>query len=144
MIPFLHSRRCRLPLAVILLLVTQIAFAGQACRAVMPGTNHSSESAAAATHQMGGAARGSAVADAEPLPCCAHDAPPPLCLVPGDATAATALTGASAAWPDFAPPPDVVLSVAAFDGADAAPSRPARSAAGPPLRVYIVYHRFLS
>ena len=144
MIAFLRSRRCRLPLAVILLLVTQIALAGQACRAVMPGANHSSESAATATHQMGGVARDSAVADAEALPCCAHDAPTPLCLVPDDASAATALTGANAAWPDFAPPGDVDLSVAAFNGANAAPSPPARFAAGPPLRVYIVYHRFLS
>jgi len=142
MIAFLRSRRCRLPLAVILLLVTQIALAGQACRAVMPGANHSG--GAAASHQMTSVASASAVADAEALPCCGHEATPPACVVPDDASVATALTAASAAWPDFAPPDNVDPSVAAFSGADAAPSLPAPFAAGPSLRVYIVYHRFLS
>lgn len=142
MIAFLRSRRCRLPLAVTLLLVTQIAFAGQACRAVMPGANHSG--GGAASLQMDSVAGGSAVAHAEALPCCGHDATPPVCVVPDDASVASALTGASAAWPDFALPGNVDLSVAAFNGADAVPPLPAHFAAGPPLRVYIVYHRFLS
>ena len=142
MIAFLRSRRCRLPLAVILLLVTQIAFAGQACRAVMPGANHSG--GAATSQQMDSVAGGSAVADAEALPCCGYEATLPVCVVPDDESVASALTAASAAWPDVAPPSNVDLSVVAFNSADAVPSLPARFAAGPPLRVYIVYHRFLS
>lgn len=142
MIAFLRSRRCRLPLALILLLVTQIAFAGQACRAVMPGTIGSG--GPAASHQMGSVSGDSAAADAEPLPCCGHQATPPVCVVPDDASVASALTAASAIWPDFAPAGNIDLSVPTLNRADAAPSLPARFAAGPPLRVYIVYHRFLS
>ena len=144
MIAFLRSRGCRLPLAVILLLVTQVAFAGQACRAIMPGTTGTDK--AAAMHQMHGAPGGLiVVTDAGALPCCEGHVPPvSTCLVPDDASTSAVLVAGGTLLPDLAPPADVAASADVFRRTGVAPSHPAHSAAGPPLRVYIVYRRFLS
>jgi len=142
MIAFLRTRRCRLPLAVLLLLVTQLAFAGQSCRAVMLGMNGAGETAA--THQSGAASGAPQSLEAEAPPCCGDDAPPVnVCLVAVDVTTAAALVASSTSLPDLAPPVAVSASSDAFDRAHTATSLPADSA-GPPLPVYIVYHRFLS
>ena len=144
MIASLRSRGCRLPLAVFLLLVTQIAFAGQACRAVMPGTTGTGK--AAAMHQTRGAPGGLVVVtDAGALPCCEGHAPPvSTCLVPDDASTNAVLVSGNTLLPDLAPPADVAASTDVFRRIVVAPWHPAHSAAGPPLRVYIVYRRFLS
>jgi hypothetical protein len=143
MISFLRSRRCRLPLAVILLLVTQLALAGQSCRAVMLGMDNTGEAAAA--RQVSDSSADSAVIEATALPCCDGHAPPPsTCLVPVDASVAAMLAAGSVSLPDLAPPANVDASAGALPRADIAQLRSAASAAGPPPRVYIVYHRFLS
>lgn len=143
MIAYLRSHRCRLPLAVILLLVTQIAFAGQACRLVMPAANAAGE--VNARHQMHSADAGALVVGVGALSCCeAHPVPLRTCLVPDDASIGAALVAGGTTLPDIAPPADIVASFNTLQGVDVAPSPPADSAAGPPLRVYILFHRFLS
>lgn len=143
MIVYLRSRRCRLPLAVILLLMTQIAFAGQACRLVMPAANVAG--GGDAKHQVFRADLGATAVTPEALPCCGDLlAPPHTCLVPDDASIGAALASGLMALPDIAPPTDVVASFNAPQGVNVAPSPPADSAARPPLRVYILFHRFLS
>lgn len=142
MIALLRSRHCRLPLAVMLLLVTQIAFAGQLCRAVMLDMNGD---AGAVTHQVNTASNGAFAADDDALPCCdGLSSPPSTCLVPDDGSTAAAPVAGGLLLPDLAPPVDPRGSTDAFRRPDVAPSHPAGSAAGPPLRIYIVYHRFLS
>lgn len=138
---FLRSRRLRLPLAVVLLLLTQVALAGQACRAVMPGM--SDGSGGAAIHQMH-TEGGELAATADALPCCEPD-PVPLstCVVPDDASMSAALVADSLQVPDLAAVVELI-STDAIRRRDPAPLHPARSAAGPPLLAYIVFHRFLS
>lgn len=144
MIAFLRSRRCRLPLAVILLLVTQVAFAGQSCRAVMLGMGVN-DHAATTTHQVSNASDSPDAAEADAMPCCdGHPPPLSVCLVPDDASTSAVLVAGGTLLPDLAPPADVAASTDAFRRTDVAPSHPAHSAAGPPLRIYIVYRRFLS
>ena len=142
MTALLRSRRCRLPLAVILLLVTQIAFSGQLCRAVMLDMKGD---AAAVTHQVNNASDSLLTTEADALPCCdGHLPPPTTCLVPDDGSTAAALVAGGLLLPDLGPPVDARASGDAFRRADIAPSHPVGSAAGPPPRIYIVYHRFLS
>ena len=140
MIDFLRTRRCRLPLAVILLLVTQLAFAGQSCRAVMFPMDSGNVAPAIQQPTPGGDT--SLTGDA--LPCCNSEVPPPsLCLVAVDANTATAIIAGSTSLHDLAPP---AQSVAPLDVVDRSWSAPplAAIAAGPPLPVYIVFNRFLS
>jgi hypothetical protein len=140
MIDFLRTRRCRLPLAVILLLVTQLAFAGQSCRAVMFPMD--SGNVAPAIQQPAPAGDTSLTGGA--LPCCNSDVPPPsLCLVAVDATTATAIIAGSPPLHGLAPPFESVASSDIIDRSWGAPPPPA-IAAGPPLPVYIVFSRFLS
>ena len=142
MTAFLRPRRCRLPLAVILLLVTQIAFAGQLCRGVMLDMKGD---AAAVTHHLNNASGSVLASEADALPCCDGHMPlPSTCLVPDDGSTAAALVAGSLPLPDLAPPLEARGSSDAFRRPDVVPSHPAGSAAGPPLRIYLVYHRFLS
>ena len=125
-----------------LLLVTQIAFAGQLCRAVMLDMKGD---AGAVTHQVNTAFNSALATDGDALPCCdGHSTPPSTCLVPDDGSTAAALVAGGLLVPDLGPPVDARASGDGFRRADVAPSHPAASAAGPPLRIYIVYHRFLS
>ena len=141
MIAFLRSRRCRLPLAVILLLVTQIALAGQSCRAVMFDMY---DGGTAAAQPLSNASDGAPAVHADALPCCGGHAPPPgKCLVPDDASTAAALVATGMLFPDLAPPAAFDASIDTSRVADGAPS-PAGYPAGSPPRIYIVYHRFLS
>lgn len=143
----MRSRRFRLPLAVILILVTQVALAGQACRAVMPVS--SSADVGAAMHQMAAeqvserATAGDVTASADAIAvCCQVNAPPDTtCLVPTDAATSAAVV-ASPELPYIDGP--VLAATRVSHPAAASAAQPARSAAGPPLRTYIVYHRFLS
>ena len=140
MIDFLRTRRCRLPLAVILLLVTQLAFAGQSCRAVM--FDMDSGNGAPGIQQLAPTSDVSLTGDA--APCCGSDAQSTsLCLVAVDASTATAMIAVSASLHHLAPPAKIVAPSDVVDRSWAAPSRPA-IAAGPPLPVYIVFSRFLS
>lgn len=142
MIALLRSRRSRLPMAVLLLLVTQVALAGQSCRAVMLAMN---DGGAAAAQRLAKAPDRAPTAEASGPPCCDSDTPLLVrCLVPDDFSTAAALVAGGILFPDLAPPPGVAASVVALRRADDAPSLPARSAAGPTPRIYIVYHRFLS
>lgn len=140
MVDFLRTRRCRIPLAVILLLVTQLAFAGQSCRAVMFDMDSGNE--ALGGQQSAPAGDVSLTGDA--LPCCDSDAPAPsLCLVAVDATTATAIIAGSPPLNDLAPLVQSVAPSNVVDRSWIASPRPA-IAAGPPLPVYIVFSRFLS
>jgi hypothetical protein len=141
MIDFLRTRRCRLPLAVLLLLVTQLAFAGQSCRAVMFDMGGANE--AAAMQHAAPASDLSLASDAQP--CCGGDPPPPsICLVAVDAVTATALVASGEApLPVLAPPAYGAAARDVFAWSRAAPAHPTASAR-PSLPAYIVYRRFLS
>jgi hypothetical protein len=140
MIDFLRTRRCSLPLAVILLLVTQLAFAGQSCHAVMLAMDSGND----APRSQQPAPAGDVSLRGDALPCCNSDVPPPsLCLVAVDATTATAIIAGSPPLHDLAPPVQSVASSDIIDRSLAAPSGPA-IALGPPLPAYIVFSRFLS
>ena len=143
MIAFLRARRCRLPLAALLLVVTQLAFAGQACRAVMVDVNGAD--AADAMHQPGAVSDTAAqAADGDEHGCCGDDAPPiGICLVAIDGSTAAALVSGSTAWPDIAVATGVASSEPFRRPDTPLPTRAAASA-HPLLPVYIVYHRFLS
>lgn len=94
---------------------------------------------------MYGTDLGATVVTPEALPCCGDDpVPAHTCLVPDDTSIGAALVPGVIAFPDIAPPADIVASFNTLQGVDVAPSPPADSAAGPPLRVYILFHRFLS
>lgn len=140
MIDFLRMRRCRFPLAVILLLVTQLAFAGQSCRAVMFDMNRVNE--APARQHM--APAGNLLVAADGAPCCDGDAPPPkMCLVAVDAATATAIVAGRAPLHDLASPVQFVAAREVLARSWTTPTRPAGSV-GPPLPAYIVFSRFLS
>lgn len=136
--PFLRKRLGRAALTVVLLLTTQLAMAGQVCRAVMTGDAPNGQVA----HVLVRAAEVS-IAVEDSRPCCEATAIP-------ESTCLTALGGmdrivlASATVPlfDLAPPPCdrpmVVLD------ASLAPISPPTHSVGPPLRAYILFSRFLS
>ncbi len=136
----LPSRRtCRTAFAVVLLLATQLAFAGQFCAAVVTGS-------AQGGRQMTAAANSgditSAVAAEEP--CCGGMAMPVgTCVTAFGGMSLAALAPGSVSLPDLIP---LVRdrSPLASGGAASASVVVLTTSAGPPLPAYILLRRFLS
>ena len=134
----LHSRSARLVLAVLLLVATQLAIAGQLCHGVMLGA------LANAAPMQAMAAMGAEPAAAA-QPCCEPSLTPaadcPIALMGSDKGENWALAKAQLAGIATAPPP-VLLAALCVRRAVAVPL-PAASA-GPAPPVYILFARFLS
>ena len=129
----------RAALTVVLILASQLAFAGQVCRAVMvEGAPRCS-----VTHASG---RSVAVmgADTHAFPCVDdYQAPVTSCL-PAIASKDATVT-ASGAVPQFdLAPPLRDYPMVAIAGASSAPIPFPTRSVGPPLRIYIFFGRFLS
>lgn len=127
----------RIPVVILLLLVTQFAFAGEACHLAMAGEFRGDGMVVASVDAH------SAPTLAKAGPCCAlHPAPAPSCLVAFDGTPMTPVIG-HVDVPAFAP-------FAMARAPSVAPARSARSIfplallAGSAVPVYISYQRFLS
>ena len=139
MIPFPHRHLGRAALALVLVLATQLAFAGQVCRAVMvSGAGHcrAAHASVPAVEVM--------VADAHAFPC-VDDASAPVGSCFGAIGSKDATVTASGSVPQFdSAPPMRDYPVVAILGASLAPIPLPTSSVGPPLRVYILFSRFLS
>ena len=134
---FVRRGVLRIPVAVLLLLVTQIAFAGQACRVAMFAGGDDGRAAPAMNH--GGGPDAMAIV----APCCNPDsAPASTCLVPFDGAPA------AIAWGHVDSPALVPCVATRAPTESVARSRRAlchpASSAGTPLPIYIAYLRFLS
>ncbi len=129
----------RAALIVVLILASQLAFAGQMCRAVMVGGAPHCPVA----HASAGALE-VRVAEAHVLPC-VDDAPAPASSCLGAIGPNDATVTASGAVPQFdlAPPLRDHPTVVILD-ASSTPIPLPTSSVGPPLRVYILFGRFLS
>jgi hypothetical protein len=138
MMGFLRKGTGRAAVAVIVLLATQLAFAGQACRAVMLD-------ASADGHPMQGMVHGdSATSPADPLPCCHHaSGSPATCVVMPDAVAGGFVIAGGAPLADLAAPSLHVSPFGSIDRSFITVPFPTATV-GSPLPSYIVFGRFLS
>lgn len=134
---FLSRRTCRTALAVVLLLATQLAFAGELCATVLAGSAPDGDEMAIVAN-----VGNTSAAAAARMACCDGMAMPVSTCVTafgGIGQAALATSGASL--------PDIVSLVrhrsSLADNASATAVVLATSA-GPPLPAYILLHRFLS
>ena len=137
---FPYSRIGRVAVTMVLLLATQLAFAGQVCRAVMVGSVLDSRPAEVLdqTAHSTAAAAGS-------RPCCDGCAMPAnMCLLTalGD-TSVIALPAGGAPLLDLAPPVRDCSTPAIVGTSSVSIPLPATSVGHPPPS-YIVFHRFLS
>ena len=136
---FLHKGTGRAALAVIVLLATQIAFAGQACRAVMLDTLSDG-------HPAQGLVQGHrATLPAQPLPRCCHDAPgsPSTCIVMPDGVTGGFIAAGGAPLDDLAAPFTYRAPFGFVERSFVTAPLPTATV-GPPLPAYIVFRRFLS
>ncbi len=139
MIALLHRPIGRTALTMVLLLATQLAFAGQVCRTVMVGSVLDGRPA----HVLGQPAHSTAGA-MQSHPCCDGVAMPGSpCLTTLDAMSLAALAPGGAPLLDLAPPLRDRSTAAIFGASSISVPLPTTSV-GPPLPSYIVFHRFLS
>ena len=140
----LHPRPKRLVRAVLALMLavaTQLAFAGQVCRAVMGGGMPANRHA----QVMPRASFIPQVAVADPQPCCDGDAlAARTCFLAALGTESVIAVPAGGAPPlDLAPPGQDHSAFAVGSAPSVTASLPTGSV-GPPLQAYLLFHRFLS
>ncbi len=134
------TRRFRMPVALLLLLVTQLAFAGQTCRAVVLNGNRVNEMPGTQSVASIGVSSSTAGGHA----CCDADAPAPhTCVIAVDAATSTALVAGNSQLHSPIPAAPLLVSSYARGRSSAIVPHPT-PAAGPPRPAYIVFSRFLS
>ena len=138
MMPLLHRPVGRVVLTVVLLLATQLAFAGQLCRAVMMG----SVADACPAHALGQAGDLTLAVDLQ-LCCDCVVIPASTCVTALGDVSLVALASGGAPLADLAPP-FRDRSTVAIIGAASGPVLVPTTSVGPPLPSYIIFHRFLS
>jgi len=124
-----------------LAVATQLAFAGQVCRAVMGGGMPANRHA----QVMPPAGFIAQAAVADPQPCCDGDAlAARTCFLAALGTESViALPAGGAPLSDLAPPGRDHSAFAVVNAPSVAASLPTGSV-GPPLQAYLLFHRFLS
>lgn len=127
----------RVPVVLLLLLVTQVAFAGEACHRAMPGDMRGGAMAAASI------ATQPSLTLAGQAPCCAPEpAPATTCVAAFDGTAMTPVINRAdvPAFASFA----IARTAVATPAPSVRPVFPPATLAGIVVPVYISYQRFLS
>ncbi len=138
MTPRLHSRSARVALLLVLLVATQLAWAGQLCRAVMVGTAMPADYSAYA----GGDSASCPTNDASP--CCDRTVVPAVdCTIVG-ATSAFDASLINTQAGGAAPPVYFISAVSAHEAPAGVVGPFPAAPAGHALPAYIQYHRFLS
>ncbi len=134
-------RIVRAALTLMLALATQLAFAGQVCRAVMAG-GMPENYPAQVLPRAGGVPQ---VPVADPQPCCDGDAmAASTCFLVTLGTESVVALPAGGAPPlDLTPPGQDHSAFAVGNAPSVAVSLPT-GAVGPPLLAYLLFHRFLS
>ena len=137
MTPPLHSRFARVALLLVLLVATQLAWAGQLCRAVMVAAMPADHSAYATGDSASHAAN-------DARPCCDRTLAPAVdCTIVG-ATSALDASLINAQSGGAAPPVHFISAMSAHEAPAGVVGPVPAAPAGHALPAFIQYHRFLS